>query len=532
MSSLTGTFRLIRFSLRRDRVRLPVWVLGIALLVLGSVASFADTYPTAADRQARAAVLDSAAARLFVGPGYGSDDYTYGAMLANEMLPFTAIAVALMSVFLIVRHTRAEEESGRTELIRSTVVGRHARTVAALAVVGGANVLLFAILAAGLPASLEGLSRAGSLAFAASLLGVGLVSAGVAVLVAQLTMGARSAIGISAMVLGAAYLLRAVGDMTGTVLAWLSPFGWATEMRAYVDERWWPLTLSVVGTRALIAVAIAIDARRDVGAGIIADRPGPAVAAPGLGSPFGLALRLQRPSLIAWCVPLFVLGLLYGGIAKEASTLYEDVDALKEYLARVGAADPADQFLAVSVFISVLIAVGFAIQSALRLRTEEAAMRGEPVLATPVGRTSWAWSHLAIALGGSAAMMLALGLGFGISRSIGAGDVGELPRLVGAALAYTPALWVFVGVGVALFGIAPRLVGLAWGFVGLIALVGFIGPFLQLPEWVFDLSPLEHVSRLPVADFTVGSEILLTLVAAALVWVGLVAFARRDLASA
>ena len=532
MTSLTGTGRLIRFTLRRDRVRIPVWVLAIGLSVLGSVATFAETYPTAADRQVRAGLLDNAIARLFAGPGYGANDYTYGAMTANEMLPITAIAVALMSIFLVVRHTRAEEEGGRAELLRATVVGRHATTVATLVVVVGANVLLFALLAAGLPPSLEGLSTSGSVAFAASLLGVGVVFAGITVLVAQLTQSARSAVGISAMVLGATYLVRAVGDMGDGILPWFSPFGWATEIRAYVDERWWPLALSAAAAAALVAAAVAINGRRDVGAGIIANRPGAGAASHRLGSPFGLALRLQRASLIAWGVSLLLMGLLYGSIAQEAGKLYEDIDAVQDYLTRIGAADPADQYLALTMFISALVAVGFSIQSTLRLRTEESALRAEPMLATRVGRGRWAGSHLAVALGGSTVLLLVLGLGVGITRSIAADDAGEVPRLIAASLAYAPALWVFVGLAAALFGVAPRIVGVAWGFLGVVAFAGFIGPLLQLPDPIYDLSPLEHVSRLPVADFSVVPELVLTVIAAALVAIGVLAFRRRDLATA
>ena len=532
MSSLAGTGTLIRFILRRDRVRLPIWVLGIALSMMGSVASFADTYPTAADRQKRAEVLDSAMAQLFVGPGYGTDHYTFGAMTANELLPFTAIVVALMSIFLVVRHTRAEEEDGRAELVRAGVVGRHASTVATLTVVCGAQLLLALLLTFGLPASLSELSTSGSFAFAAALAGVGLVFAGVAVAVAQLTANARTALGISSMVLGATYLIRAIGDMTGTNLAWLSPFGWATEMRAYVDVRWWPLLLSAGLTIGLIAAAVRINARRDVGSGIIADRPGRPTASPLLGSPLGLAFRLQRVSLLAWSLSLFLLGLVYGSIADEAASLYEDISALDDYLARIGAADPADQYLAITLSISALIAVGYAVQSTLRARGEEAGKRAEPVLAASVSRWRWAGSHLVMALGGSVVLMFAYGLGVGVSRAISAEDLGELPRLIGAALAYTPALWVFAGFAVALFGLLPRAVGAAWALLGFVAFVGFLGPLLQLPEWVYDISPVERVPDLPVADFAAGPLLALTLIAAALVGVGLLGFWRRDLAEA
>jgi polyether ionophore transport system permease protein len=530
VSSFTGTGTLVRFILRRDRVRLPVWILAIAFAVMGSAASYAGTYPTAADRQTRAEVIDSPGVKLFFGPGYGLDNYTYGAMVANELLPLTAVAVALMSIFLVVRHTRAEEESGRTELVRATVVGRHAPAAAALAVVSGANLVLCGILTVGLPASLDGLSTTGSLAFATSLAGVGLVFAAVAVLVAQLSGTARGALGIASIVMGGAYLVRALGDMgVGSGLAWLSPFGWATRTKAYIDERWWPLLLLVATAAVLVVAALRINDRRDVGAGLIADRPGPATASQLLGSPLGLALRLQRATLIWWSVSLFLLGLVYGGAAQQASKLYEDVDTLDDYLARVGSADPADQYLALTLFVSALIAAGFAIQSTLRVRSEEASQRAELLLATPVDRRRWVASHLTIAIGGSLALLIAYGIGMGISRAISADDAGELPRLVGAAVSYTPALWVFAAVATALFGLAPRLVTVTWGALGVLAFIGFLGPILQLPDWTYNLSPVEHIPRMPVAGFTVVPLVVLTLIAAALIATGLVGFRRRNL---
>ncbi len=530
--TLTGTRTLIRFVLRRDRVRLAVWIVAITLSLMGSVASFADTYPTPADRQKRADVIDTAMAQLFTGPGFGSDHYTYGAMTANELLPFSAIVVALMSIFLVVRHTRAEEEDGRAELIRAGAVGRHASTAATLIVVGGAQLLLALLLTFGLPASLPDLSTSGSFAFAAALAGVGLVFMGVAVFVAQLTVNARTAVGISSVVLAATYLVRAIGDITDTGLAWLSPFGWATEMRAYVDERWWPLLLSGILTIVLVAAAVRVSARRDVGGALIADRPGSPVGSRLLSSPLGLAFRLQRASLLWWSVSLFALGLVYGGIADQAAELYEDVDALDDYLARIGAADAADQYLAITLSISALIAMGYAVQSASRARGEEAARRLEPILAAAVSRWRWIGSHLVMALGGSVVLLFSYGLGLGITRAISAADVGELPRLIGASLAYTPALWVFVGIAAALVGLLPRAVGATWVLLGLAAFVGFLGPLLQLPDWVYDLSPVEHIPDLPVADFTATPLIVLTVIAAGLVAVGLVGFRRRDVIEA
>jgi ABC-2 type transport system permease protein len=315
--------------------------------------------------------------------------------------------------------------------------------------------------------------------------------------------------------------------MTDTGLVWASPFGWATETRAYVDERWWPLLLSLTTAAVLGAAAVAINARRDVGAGILAERPGPPTASPLLGSPLGLAVRLQRAALGWWSLVLLLVGLLYGGIAQEAGD--QDLDALDDYLERVGQAAAADQYLALTLFISALVGIGYAIQSATRPRKEEVELRAETVLATPTSRVRWAASHYVVALAGSVVLLVALGLGAGIARSLSEGDAGEAPRLLGAALAYAPALWVFVGLAATLYGLVPRATSAAWGALAAVLLIGWLGPLLQLPDWIYALSPAEHVPRLPVADFSVLPLVALTLVAAALLATGLAGFRRRDI---
>ena len=533
MSRFVATPRLIWFTLRLDRVRIPVWVFGIGLTVLGSVASFKNNYPTAADRQTRAAIVDNAVVKLFTGPGYGLAHYTFGAMTANELLPMTALAVALMNIFLVVRHTRAEEESERAEVLRATAVGRLAPTTAALFVVVGADLVLGVLLTFGLPASLHDLSTEGSLAFAAALVGVGLVFAAVALLAAQLAVSARGALGVSSMVLGAWYLMAAFGNMTGIrALSWLSPFGWASEMRAYVDERWWPLALTLTTTIVLLAIAARVASRRDLGAGLIADRPGPPNAAPWLRDPFRLAFRLQRNSVLWWCVSLAFLGAVYGSITEQAGKLYHDVGSLQKYSAHIGASSSLDEYRALTLYIAVLVAGGFAVQAALRPRGEEAAACADPVLSTAVSRARWAGGHIAIALGGSVAALFLIGLAMGTADAISVGDAGQLPRTIGAALTYTPALWVLSGVAFALFGLVPRATGVAWLVLGGVAFVGFFGPLLRLPHWIYELSPMEHVPRVPVASFSLAPLAVLLLIAIALLAVGFGGLRRRDVATA
>lgn len=252
MSPLHRTGALVRLVLRRDRIRLLVWVGGILVVLLASAASMPDLYPDDAAIAAYVEISRNPAVVVFTGPGYGFDDPSIGTVLVNELELFGGIALALMSMFLIVRHTRAEEDSERVELLRSSAVGRHAPTAAAVVVVGCADLVIGIGAALGFVAM--GYGAAGAITLAGSLTAVGLVFVGVATVAAEVAGNARSALAIAGVALGAAFVLRAVGDVGDSGWRWLSPIGWAQASRAFAGERWWPLALA-----AIVAAGLVVD---------------------------------------------------------------------------------------------------------------------------------------------------------------------------------------------------------------------------------------------------------------------------------
>ncbi len=525
MSELTGTATLTRFILRRDRVRILVWVVAIVLLVVVTAASVKGLYPTQAALDEAAAVTHGNAAAIALnGPDQGLD--TLGGQVAFQVGAFGLVVVALMSMFMVGRETRAEEEAGRLELVRAMAVGRHAPTAAALTVTTGMNVAVGALVTLGLLGL--GLPTAGAVVLGVSFCALGLVFASVATVAAQVTENTRVVYGSTGAVLGVAFVLRAAGDIGDGTLSWFTPIGWAQKTRPFAGERWWPLLIAAGFTAGLLALAGGLAARRDVGAGLVPPRPGPRVAAPGLGRPLGLALRLQRGTLIGWSVGLFLTGAAYGWVANDVEDLVGDNDALREVIARAGGASLTDSYLSTSLLMMALIATGYAVQSALRPRGEETGLRAEPVLATRLSRGHWVASHLAVALAGSMAVLAAAGLGVGLAYGIVSNDLGQVPRLLGAALAYTPALWLLVGVTTALFGLAPRAVSAAWAVLAGFLVVGLLGEVLNLPAWANDLSPFQHTPQLPAADLTITPLAVLAATAAALITVGMAAFQRRD----
>ncbi|WP_406147784.1 ABC transporter permease [Streptomyces sp. NBC_01012] len=529
--ALAGTRTLIRFDLRRDRVRLPVWILALFLGTVSTASNYTTLYADPEDRASVVGTMKSPAGLAMTGPARYLDDYTFGAMTGHQMLGFTAVLAGLMSVLVVTRHTRDEEETSRAELVRSTVVGRHAHLAAALSVAFLANLALALLLGFGLGAAgIESIGTGSALLHGFALAAVGIAFAGIAAVTTQITAHTRGASGMAMAVIGLAYVLRAAGDAGGDdALSWLSPIGWAQRTYVYVDDRWWPLLLCLALAALSAGTGFVLSTRRDVGAGLRAARPGSPVASASLTRPVGFALRLHRSVLAGFAVGLFLMGVMYGSILGDADDMLKNIDQLKEALKEIGGTTMAESFASMVMVVLAVVAAVYVVTAALRPRSEENAGRVEALLATGLSRTRWAAGHFTLALAGGTLVLLAAGLGIGVAGAASAGDPGLVLKLVGAALAYAPALWVTVGVVAVLFGWLPRAASAAWAVPVYAFVVGYLGELLRFPHWMNDLSPFGHVPRLPAAGMDWTPMVVLTLIAAGLVRLGLEGFRRRDL---
>lgn len=525
--ALAGFWKQLRFVGRRDRLRMSIWIVSIIGLVGLSALSVLALYTTPKDLLAYAEVAQAnAAIKALSGPGYGLDDPTEGAVVMNETSLYTYLGVALMCVFMVTRHTRAEEESGRAELVRSAPVGRSATLAAAIVWVSGSAFVIGAGLAVALV--LCGLPLTGSVAFGAATFAIGVVFVGVSAVSSQVASSARSANSIAGAVLGLAFMVRAVGDMGNGWMTWLSPLGITQAIRPYADERWWVLLPLAVLAAASVALGFWLHARRDLGAGILADRPGPATAAPRLSTPFGLALRLQRVSLIGWAAGIGLTGFFSGLIADEAEAL-ADNQAIADIFAASGQGTITETFLATIVLMVALMTMGFTVASVLRLRSEELAGRAEPMLATPVGRERWLWSHFGVALIGSVLIAIVGGLSTGLGYAAAVGSADEVLSLFVAGLVMAVALLVIAAFAAMLVGLSCRGSIAAWGAVAAATVIGLLSETLDLPQWVRDLSPFTHVPHMPAAPFDIVPILIMLAVTAILTGIAMVAIRRRDI---
>ncbi len=524
----TGTGTLVRFMLRRDRVKLPAWVGGLGVFVLYISTALPTLAPDESDLADTVGLLAQPVGRMFIGPGLGLDDPTYARFFAAGYGLYFGLIAALMNIMLVTRHTRVEEQTGRAELVRANVTGRDAPLTAALVVAVITN-LLAAVVVAGLAVAV-GYPVGGSVLFGAGVAATGLAFAGITAVTVQLSEYSRGAAGLAGAVLGIAFLVRAGGDVPevgGTALSWFSPLAWMQQTGPYVLDRWWPLALAVALFAVTVVAAYALLGRRDLGASMMAVRPGRSTAGPGLGTPWGLAARLQRGGMLGWGVAVVLFGATNGAFAQAMLDAAGDLPAAMTEM--FGAEDMLNGYFDFTAVFTGYLAAAYAVFAMQGLRGEEQRGRAEAVLATPTSRTAWFGSHLLVVAAAATLMAAAAGLATGAAAAAVTGRWSLIGDVLAAHVNIVPGALVALGVTALLLGALPRLMApIGWLLVGLMVFIGNFGSLLDLPGWVVDLSPLSHLAAMPLEPFDVVPVLALLAVTGAGVLLGLASLRQRQ----
>ncbi|MCL2077536.1 MAG: ABC transporter permease [Oscillospiraceae bacterium] len=545
-----NTGKLVRFILRRERVVSAIWIIVLVAFSMLLAPGMANLFDHEA-RQQFAAVYDNPVMVAMLGPIYGADNYTAGAMYSGMMLLWVALTVAIMNVFLVARHTRSDEEHGRGEVVRSLPVGRLANLNATMISAVVINGILALTTGLGIfITQVESMDLAGSMLYGAVSGAVGLVFAAITAIFCQLSSNTGGAMGLSFLSLGAFYMLRAAGDAGNEVLSLISPLGLALRSKIYVENNPVPLIFLLIATVALSAFAYKLNSMRDLGQGFIPAMPGRKKAKKSMLSPFGFSFRLLRNTIIVWVIVMFALGGSYGSVIGDIPGFVSDSP---EYLTLMGI--PAEMVEGIpddtkaemivdgfGVFVTTmmtLIALVPLLMATLKLRSEEKAGRTENILSRSVSKTKYLGGFTVIAFIMSALMQCATVLGLYSSTAAVLGDENPfiLESLFKANLAYLPALWLMVGLTVLLAGLFPKAVGAVWGYFGFICFTTLIGGIGILPEWLTKISPMSYIPEIRVTnlDFLPSEEInftiltIMTGVAALLTVAGFIGYRKRDM---
>lgn len=522
-----GLDTITRVNLRTGGLAIGAWVLGLVTMMAVTTTSLVALYDTPEALRTYSESLGSSM-RMMNGKVAGMT--TLGGVIANEFAIILAFGIPLMAIALTSR-VRKDEELGRLELLLASRIGRDAPLTSTVLLAGGAVVLT----AAGCWLAMIAVDAdvAGALRYAAVVAAVGWVFIGVTAALAQVFEHSRTVWGVSLAVLLGLYLVRGVGASSDNALVWLSPFGWADEVRSFgTDARWWPLALHMLAGASLLAVAYAGSRRRDVGGALLQARPGVDRASSSLRSPWGLAWYEHRNATLGWVVAAAVLMGTYGSLTQEVIDAVESNPALGDVLGTdVDAA--AEMFLPsiLSAFLLMLalLVAAYVVMSVGVLRASEESGRLEVLLTAPRARLAWLLTHVtvivlgAVVVGAAGAAAMAFSVAAAMSDSAWVGDVlrGAIPYAVPVAA--------FLALALAVFGTRPSRHTLAWAFFAVAGVIAYLGPGFDLPGWLLDASLFAALGTNVVGE---GAEtapmIAVGALAVVLAAVGVMGFARRD----
>lgn len=537
---------MIRFSLRRNRIQLPIWILSIALLWGVSSAAIRTTFGDTDTERGRllTTVLLNPAVLAVRGTADGPEQ---AALVYFQVFAFAAVLAGLMNIFFATRGLRGDEERGRLELIGATPIDR-AAPLRAVLMVGAAADAVIAALSAAVLASL-GFDPLGAVLAGAATGLVGLAFLGLGALASQVMPSSRAANSTGVALVVGAYLLRAVGDASGSVdlrrltevpawPSWLSPIGWAQRVSPFTRQDPAPLLL-LLGLAVLAgAAAVVLQARRDLGASLLPERVGRAHAHGYLVSPVALLWRQNWPALIGWTLAGALFGGIAGGLSGATGDAFAEstgagttgVGGVLASLAGGSSGSITDTFVVAIAAMAGLVACAAGLQTLLRMRGEEADGRAELLLAAPVTRVGWLLGALGIAALSAALVTVTAGLVAGLAF-LGVGSSADrLATSILAGLAQLPMIACFLGVAALGIAVLPRAAtAIAWGALAVGYVLGPLGGILRLERWMRDLSPFEHTPQIPGPDPDWGPALIVLAVGVLLAAVATAAMTRREL---
>jgi len=523
---------LARRAFLDGRIRTAAFAYVFAAYSYIQPAGFRSAYPTPADRLSFARSFGTnKGIRLFYGEPHAIA--TINGYTAWRVGGTLAIAAAVFGLLAAVRASRTEEDAGRRELVLAAPVGRGAVNLAGLsAILASAAILWLAELAGFV---IGGLPVGGAAYLALATTSVLVVCAGIAALASELAPNRRIALELGAAVIGVTFILRVIADTLSGIgwLRWLTPLGWAEQMRPLTGAQPLVLFLPLLTSTALFIIAARIATRRDIGTGVLPARDSAEPRLRMLSSPLAQALRSSRGALSVWIGAIGCLMFILGSISKSVSPA--DVShSMQNEIAKLGSGSittPTGYIAFVFIFVVLALSLFMCAQVGAA-RQVESDQQLETMLAMPIGRRRWIAGRLVIALGAAAAISLTAAFGAWAGAQAAGAHV-SLPKVLEAGANCLPTAILFLGIAALAYALTPRASsGIAYGLVAVAFLWQLTGSLLSVPKWLLDATPFAHVGAIPVQPFRTEAAIVMVAIgvlsaSAAVAW-----FERRDLMGA
>ncbi len=523
------TGKLFSFTFKKDRLKILAWFIGLVALVWVGIFAYAELYSDAGEREMMAMVMSNPAMEALFGPILGDENYTIGAMYSHTMTIITLCLFAVMSILLVASNTKVDEEEGILELLYSLPIGRLSHTTVSLLIllitnllIGGASALV-----------LYGFGDHSITWEGALLTGTvyglgGLFFGAVTLLMGQFSTSNRNTMVWAFGILGLSYLLRVIGDSNIELLSWLSPLGFLYRTAPFVENNWWPILILSVVTLLVITLALSLQQKRDMGAGLFPEKTGKRQASSLLKTPTGLALHLLKTTLLVWFVAMLLLGVTYGSVIGDVESLIGDNEMIEQIIGADAGMNMTEQFLGMIIGLLSIFATIPVVQSFLGLKGEESKARTETILTGTYSRTKILFTFIGLSLLTSVIMQLAQLLAIGGAAIATDFDL-SLNTVLKAGSAYFPAIWFSLGLVILFYGWLPKLTNVTWGYLGFAFIVLYFSDLIDIPEWLRNLSVFHHTPQLPQDDFSWQVALVTTGLAIGLMILGGIGFNRRDI---
>jgi len=525
-----NVWKLMKFILKRDWLRITLWVASIVFIEMVLAKAVTDMFPTSADRESFKAVMLNPVMIAMFGSGYGLDNYTFGAMWAHMMYLWMGLIVAVMAIILVSRHLRDEEEEGRYELIRSLPVGRDAYLLATTLVMAGVFLIMAVLKTITLAVlNIPDMDFLGSLNYAFGLSLIGMFFIAICSVLSQLYQSNRTVMGMSFSVLMVFYLLKAIGEVSIPVLKWLSPFHWMTASQAYVGNLAWPLLLLLAATVGLIFLAIYLSTIRDLDAGFFKVKEGKKEISSYVRRPFGFAVRTQVSMITFWGVTLFILGASYGSIFGDLESFLASNDMFQQLLPVLPGVPVATQFMGMIMIVMGMSSAIPAVMVANKLASEEKKKRLDVLYSHAVSRHELLLGYSVLALIVGIVMMFMSVAGLYLASSAVMDDPIPFMTMIEAIAVYLPSMILMIGFMILMTGFKDDLGWIGYLYLGISWFIVYIGQMVDFGDILVKLTPFSYVPTIPIDDMNWLTQSIITLIGLAMFSVGYVRYGKRDL---
>lgn len=524
------TITLTKFIIRRDRLRLLIWVIALSAFQIGLVFVFRDILLKDTEVSVMIEMMKNPAMVAMLGPVYGENNYTLGPAYANYMLVFSLIIAAIMNIFLVNRHTRQDEELGRLEIIRSLPVGRLSNLASTLIVAFVTNIILSLLVCLGIFIAGKGeLNLMGSFIYGISMGVIGVLFAAITSLLAQIFTNNRTVTGVSFILLFLFYILRAFGDVSNETLSLISPLGLILRTENFVKDKWFPIIIVKFTTLIITAISFILASTRNLGTGLLPEKGGRKHGSFLLSTPLGLAFKLLRTPLFLWAVVIYLFSAMYGSVFGELETFIDNNEMLKAMFSTNLNFSLTEQFIGLLTAIMSMISSIPLLNYVNRIAGEEKFGRAEIILTKSVSRQSFLKSYFIPAFIASIVYQLLAAYGFWSVGSMVMDNIPSMGTFLKSSLLYLPAIWVMIGLGIFLIGISPRISSITYIYLGYTFFAIYLGKLANLPKWVKELTPFGHIPEFPIEEIKWLNLFVMSIAFLVLTSIGFVLYRRRDI---